>query len=312
MAALEVLHPGMLTLIQDTGRLGVAELGLSQGGPVDLHAYCWANYLVGNAMDCPQLEVTLGQASFQAQATLVCAITGADMAVTVDGEPLGFWQSFILRKGQVLKFGYARSGLRAYLAVKGGIDLPQVLGSASAVPRNQLGGIRAGDPLAQGDVLPVASGEVNCQTFKPKQAAPRYIPDYTIPVRLRVMESYQCDQFSDETKQRFYSSDYQVSQQSDRMGCRLEGPEVQADIDGIISEAIAYGAIQIPPNGQPIILLNDRQTLGGYPKLGCIARMDMPRLAQARPGTAVQFERGDWAVLRKAWQDFSQFFGLPM
>lgn len=312
MAALEVLHPGMLTLIQDTGRLGVASLGLSQGGPVDMHAYCWANYLVGNAMDCPQLEVTLGQASFQAQATMVCAITGADMAVTVDGEPLASWQSFILHQGQVLKFGYARTGLRAYLAVKGGFALPPVLGSVAAVPRNQLGGTGGGAPLAQGDQLPVAAGAPGVTDFESKQAAPRYIPDYTASVRLRVMESYQCDHFSDEVKQRFYSSDYQVSQQSDRMGCRLEGPGVQATVDGIVSEAIAYGAIQIPPNGQPIILLNDRQTLGGYPKLGCIARVDMPRLAQARPGTTVQFAHGDWRVLSKAWQDFSRFFGLQM
>ncbi|UXI02878.1 biotin-dependent carboxyltransferase family protein [Photobacterium sp. TY1-4] len=302
----------MLTLIQDTGRLGVAELGLSQGGPVDLHAYCWANYLVGNAMNCPQLEVTLGQASFRAHTDLICAITGADMVVTVDGQRQPPWQSFVVHQGQVLKFGYARDGLRAYLAVKGGFDIPRVLGSASAVPRNQLGGLKAGTALAEGDVLPVTHGEINDHAFQPKRAAPRYIPDYSAPVRLRVMESYQCDHFSEQAKQRFYASAYQISQQSDRMGCRLEGPAVEAEINGIISEAIAYGAIQIPPNGQPIILLNDRQTLGGYPKLGCIARMDMPRLAQARPGTAVQFVRGKWSALSKEWQDFSQFFGLPM
>ncbi len=140
MASLEIIHPGMLTLLQDVGRLGVGDQGLSQGGAVDLHAYCWANYLVGNGMDCPQLEITLGQACFKARGDLICALTGADMGATLDGEPLAFWQSFLVRDGQEIKFSYSRSGLRAYLAVKGGFKASKVLGSVSTVMRNDMGG----------------------------------------------------------------------------------------------------------------------------------------------------------------------------
>lgn len=311
MASLEIIHPGMLTLLQDVGRLGVGEQGLSQGGAVDLHAYCWANYLVGNAMDCAQLEITLGQACLKAQGDMICALTGADMGVTLDGKPIALWQSFLVKDGQEIKFAYPRSGLRAYLAVKGGFNVPAVFGSVSTVVRNQLGGLQAGRALQKEDSLFVES-TVETDNFEPRLAPSRYIPDYSAPIYLRVIESYQCNRFSAESKQQFYQGVYTVTQQTDRMGCRLEGPAVAGDIGGIISEAIAYGAIQIPPNGQPIVLLNDRQTLGGYPKLGCIARVDMPRLAQAMPGAAVRFSIGDLELLQQEWQDFSLFFGLPI
>ncbi|WP_075763314.1 biotin-dependent carboxyltransferase family protein [Photobacterium proteolyticum] len=311
MASLEVIHPGMLTLLQDVGRLGVGEQGLSQGGAADLHAYCWANYLVGNAMDCSQLEITLGQACIKAQGDMICALTGADMGATLDGEPITLWRSFLVRDGQVIKFACSRSGVRAYLAVKGGFKVPAVFGSVSTVVRNEMGGIQAGRALHKEDSLPVES-TVDTDSFEPRLAPSRYIPDYSAPIYLRVIESYQCNRFSAESKQQFYQSIYTVTQQTDRMGCRLEGPVVAGDIGGIISEAIAYGAIQIPPNGQPIVLLNDRQTLGGYPKLGCIARVDVPRLAQAMPGTAVRFSTGNLEQLQQEWQDFSLFFGLPI
>ena len=312
MASLEIIHPGMLTLLQDVGRLGVGDQGLSQGGAVDLHAYCWANYLVGNGMDCPQLEITLGQACFKARGDLICALTGADMGATLDGEPLAFWQSFLVRDGQEIKFSYSRSGLRAYLAVKGGFKASKVLGSVSTVMRNDMGGIESGRALEKSDRLEVASISIAEQDFDFQQASARFIPDYAAPIQLRVIESYQCDYFSAESKQQFYQDVYKVTQQTDRMGCRLEGPAVGGEIDGIISEAIAYGSIQIPPNGQPIVLLNDCQTLGGYPKLGCIARVDMPSLAQAMPGKEVRFVAGNLEELRQEWQDFSLFFGLPI
>lgn len=308
------MRPGMLTLIQDVGRLGVGEQGLSQGGAVDLHAYCWANYLVGNPMDCPQLEITLGQASFRARGDIVCALAGADMAATLDGQPVVPWQSFQMREGQTLTFAYPRAGLRAYLAVKGGLNVPPILGSASTVVRNNIGGIEAGRALQQGDELTIVhSVKTDALTgFKPRYTAPRFVPDYCEAVRLRVIESYQCSSFPAASKKAFYRSAYKLTQQTDRMGCRLEGPPVKGALEGIISEGIAYGAIQIPPNGQPIILLNDRQTLGGYPKFGCVARVDMPKLAQARPGQEVRFMSGDLASLQQEWQCFSRFFNLPI
>ncbi|MGF1756705.1 biotin-dependent carboxyltransferase family protein [Photobacterium sagamiensis] len=308
----------MLTLLQDIGRLGVAQQGLSQGGAVDLHAYCWANYLLGNEMVCSQLEITLGQASFRADSDLFCAIAGADLGATLDDQPIAPWQSFHVQKGQTLAFGYPKAGLRAYLAVGGGFQIPPVLGSVSAVVRNKMGGLRSGQPLEVGDKLSVASMETlqqaqqqRCARHSGQSIPPRYIPDYNTPLQLRVIESYQHALFSAEEKDRIYQNAYKLTQHSDRMGCRLEGPAVATQLDGIVSEGIAYGAIQIPANGQPIILLNDRQTLGGYPKLGCVARVDMPKLAQAMPGKEIQFLRGDLDTLVQEWQQFSRFFGLP-
>lgn len=314
MATLEVIRPGMLTLVQDVGRLGVGEQGLSQGGAADIHAYCWANYLVGNEMACPQLEITLGQASFRAQGDLICALSGADMGATLDGEAVAPWQSFLMRDGQTLTLAYPRSGLRAYLAFSGGLDMPATLGSTSTVVRNSLGGIESGRPLQQGDILTIGGRQKAGAVagFKPQFTAPRFIPDYSAPVRLRVIESYQYRNFPAESKQAFYCSTYRITPQTDRMGCRLQGTAVKGELDGVISEGIAYGAIQIPPNGQPIILMNDRQTLGGYPKLGCVARVDMPRLAQAMPGHEVCFLKGDLESLQQEWLGFSRFFDLPI
>ncbi|WP_299014243.1 biotin-dependent carboxyltransferase family protein [uncultured Photobacterium sp.] len=313
MATLEVIQPGMLTLIQDVGRLGVGGQGLSQGGAMDLHAYCWSNYLVGNEMDCPQLEITLGQAQFEAHGDMVCAIAGADMAATLDGMPIAPWQSFLVKDGQVIKFHHSREGLRAYLAVKGGFNVPKVLGSSSTVVRNGVGGVKPGMPLQKGDCLVVRNGVdlLPEKCFKSLITPARFIPDYRQQLQLRVIESYQCDHFLKASKQHFYQGVYKVTQQTDRMGCRFEGPKVLGGSNGIISEGIAYGAIQIPPNGQPIVLLNDRQTLGGYPKLGCIARIDMSRLAQARPGQEVQFIKGNMDDLLQQWLIFSRFFALP-
>ncbi|MBV1841518.1 5-oxoprolinase subunit C family protein [Photobacterium ganghwense] len=311
MAGLDIIHPGMLTLIQDLGRFGVADQGLSQGGAIDLHASCWANYLVGNEAGAAVLEITLGQAEIRFQSDCLFAVTGAAMPLTLDGEAIENWQCVQAKQGQTLKFGYARSGLRAYLAVRGGLDLPLVLGSRSAVVRNQIGGLKAGQPLAAGDRLHLNHAQVApVNELAGRQAAARFVPDYAGPVSLRVVESYQHHAFHDAEKARFYSSEYTVSQETDRMGCRLSGPAVHPSMDGIISEGIALGAIQIPPNGQPIVLFNDRQTLGGYPKIGCVARMDLPRLAQARPGTTVTFRRANLDDVQQEWIAFSRFFGL--
>lgn len=312
MAALVVQHPGMLSLLQDLGRLGVAEQGLSQGGAVDLHAACWANYLVGNMASAAVIEITLGMAQFIAVEDCTLALTGAPMQPLLDDIPMESWQCVFMRAGQTLKLGGARHGLRAYLAVQGGFLAPDVLGSCATVVRNQLGGLSHGQPLVTGDRVPFAYASPDpTMLSRHRQTPSRFIPDYSQPITLRVIESYQAAAFQAVEKAQFYASHYTVSQETDRMGCRLSGPAIQAEIDGIISEGIALGSIQIPPDGQPIVLLNDRQTLGGYPKLGCVARVDIARLAQAAPGTSVQFIQGDLAVLSEEWRQFSRFFGLP-
>ncbi|MCF7363757.1 urea amidolyase [Vibrio diazotrophicus] len=311
MSGLQVMSSGMLSLIQDLGRYGVARHGLSAGGPADLHAHCWANQLLDNPSNASVLEITMGNASFLALDDILISLTGADTNPQVDGESIATWRSFLLRKGQTLKLGYAKTGFRSYLAVAGGIDAPKVFGSSATVVRNQLGGlgVQSGRAIQKGDILPV------CKTYtndgKPFNWVPRlFIPKYSDEVSLSVIESYQSHLFSRQAKQTFYANPYQISDKSDRMGIRLQGNPVQMDLSGVISEGIAYGSIQFPSNGQPIILLNDRQTLGGYPKIGCVSRMSLMKLAQARPGSLIHFYRGDIERETEAYCEFMKFFSL--
>lgn len=314
MNGLQVLSPGMLSLIQDLGRYGVARYGLSVGGPVDLHAYCWANKLLSNLADSPVLEITMGNASFKALNDMTLSVTGADTKPFVNGAPISSWRSFVLRKGQTLKLGYAKSGFRAYLAVSGGFDLPKVFGSVAAVTRNNIGGLadRPGSALQKNDIIPVKEQESFLDGSETKSCwVPRYfIPKYADELSLAVIESYQAEQFSNQAKQTFYSKPYLISDKSDRMGIRLQGEPVNCSMNGVISEGIAYGAIQVPSNGQPIILLNDRQTLGGYPKIGCVSKMSLMKLAQARPGSKLNFYRGDIESETAAYRQFMKYFAI--
>jgi allophanate hydrolase len=301
----------MLSLIQDLGRYGVARHGLSAGGPADLHAHCWANQLLDNPSNASVLEITMGNASFLALDDILMSLTGADTNPHVDGEPMATWRSFLLRKGQTLKLGYAKTGFRCYLAVAGGFDTPKVFGSSATVVRNQLGGVgdEPGRALQKGDLLPASRSYTNGD--KPFNWVPRlFIPKYSDEVSLSVIESYQSHLFSRQSKRTFYANRYQISDKSDRMGIRLQGEPVQMDLSGVISEGITYGSIQFPSNGQPIILLNDRQTLGGYPKIGCVSRMSLMKLAQARPGSTIHFYRGDIELETKAYGEFMRFFSL--
>lgn len=300
---LTVIRPGVQSSLQDLGRYSYAKQGLSQGGAMDLHAYCWVNKLLENPMHCPALEIVIGMADFLAESDLNLAITGADMQAEVDGVAIGNWCSFNMHQGQLLKFKPSRTGMRAYLAVAGGFSVSPTLGSVSTVVRNQLGGIDGG-LIKTGDDLPAGPQELTDGVHVPH----RFVSHYPDKIEVRVIESYQSDSFFNSEKEKFYRSEYTVSQDSDRMGARLAGPSIQIPLGGIISEGIALGAIQFPPDGQPIILLNDRQTLGGYPKLGCVAKVDLPKLAQARPGTVVRFTPISLSKAREQWWEFTRFF----
>lgn len=307
-AGLLVEKPGPLSLIQDFGRFGLGHIGITQGGPVDSYAYNWANYLLGNPVNCSTIEITLGNASFIALHNCHLAICGGDLNATVDGERISNWSDFNLKKGQQLRFGMPKNGLRAYLAVKGGFGISEHLGSASTVTRESLGGLDAkGSPIKSGDILPFAPHQLS--QHKPRQITFRFKPDYNLPVKLRVIESYQNEDFDDKVLEAFYSSEFTISPDSNRMGYRLEGNTIQPPYNGVLSEGIALGAIQIPDDGNPIVLLNDHQTIGGYPKIGCVARIDLPRLAQAKPGQKVEFVKGDRWKLQDLWCQWAQFFG---
>lgn len=306
-AALRVIKPGQLSLIQDFGRFGLSHIGITQSGPVDDYAYSWANHLLGNEVNLPTLEITLGQAEFKIEHACMLAIAGGNLSATLDGKPIGNWLTFSAQAGQTLKFGLPKNGLRSYLAVRGGFVVSTHLGSVSTSLKETLGGLsQNGEPLQAGSALSFQPHSID---NKPTHITFRYKPDYDLPLKLRVIESYQIDSFDPEIVEQFYRSDFTVSQHADRMGYRLNGSTISPPSEPILSEGIALGAIQIPPDGQPIILLNDRQTIGGYPKIGCVARIDLPRLAQAKPGQKVQFVRGDLRGLQEVWSQWALFFG---
>ncbi|USD98816.1 allophanate hydrolase [Vibrio coralliilyticus] len=304
--AITVVKPGQQTLIQDFGRFGLAHLGITQGGPVDDYAYSWANHLLGNTTNCASLEITLGQAEFLIHSKCEMSIAGGDLNARLDGKPLENWSTFVARQGQTLTFSLPKNGLRAYLAIKGGFTVTPQLGSCATVTRDQLGGSQSGNPVQAGEVIGFKPHDVRA---KPLQMTFRYKPDYNLPLELRVIEGYQINDFSKDAVSSLYNQEFTVSQLVDRMGYRLCDSKVIPPDKEYLSEGIALGAIQIPPNGEPIVLLNDRQTIGGYPKIGCVARIDLPRLAQAKPGQKVRFVRGDLLGLQDVWCQWAKFFG---
>ncbi len=301
----------MFSQLQDGGRYGVAKQGLSQGGCCDEIAAGWANYLLKNRSDSCLLEITFGQSEFFAECDCQLALTGADMQAVIrhsSGQKTVQRnnRSFIVKRGESLQLGFARSGMRAYLAVQGGFQIAQQYASNSTVARNAIGGLNGdGGQLQAGDRLAILPQRIEQHQFvMPSQ----YVPNYEQSVTIGVIESYQVDTFTAAQKKQFYSGEYCISAQSDRMGMRLTGEPLAGDLKGIISEGIALGSIQIAADGLPIILLQDRQTLGGYPKIGCVARSDLSLLAQQSVGKKVRFKPVSLDAAQLRYQQRLAFF----
>ncbi|WP_252180367.1 biotin-dependent carboxyltransferase family protein [Endozoicomonas sp. 4G] len=283
---LRVLKPGILSLIQDRGRQGFQDIGVSPGGPMDEHAFLWGNRLLDNASECAQIEITIGQFSCEFLADTVIALTGADISAQLNSRPIRNWESINVCGGDTLSLAGARSGLRTYLAVSGGFTVPEVLKSCATVMRDQLGGLDGqGSPLREGDRVPYSPRQKRITRRVPED----FIPVYKQDVTLEVIPGYQYELFDPQERRRFFGKTYTLSKQMDRMGYRLEGEAIHCQNTRLISEGIALGAIQIPADGQPIILMRDRQTIGGYPKIGCITARSLRVLAQCQPGARIQF-----------------------
>lgn len=284
-----VIKPGLLTTVQDRGRLGFRAFGLSPGGAMDSLAARVANLLAGNGPDAALLEMTLLGGTFRFQSRAYVAVCGADMDGRLNGVPVRNWSAFAVPAGGELTFGHAAHGCRAYLAVRGGICLPPVLGSRATFLRAGIGGF-GGRALRVADLIPFAkqSGAMPGPRFLPAQL----VPDYPDEIRLRVLPGPQDDLFTPEGVRTFFSSVYTVTPRNDRMGYCLSGPPIRhrsgADI---ISDALCAGAVQVPGDGLPLIMTADHQTTGGYAKIGAVIGPDLFRLAQARQGTRVRFVR---------------------
>lgn len=295
IAALKVVRAGLFDTLQDLGRRGFMALGMPTAGAMDRVALTLANALVGNAANVAGLEIGVMGPDLLVEADSVgVALVGPLSATLIEGpdaspKPIESDRSHLLKRGQTLRLGMVEGSSTAYLAVAGGFALPPFMGSLSTYPRAGVGGFE-GRKLAAGDALPLARDHAASGDDR-KLAAPF---DYgSGPVR--IVWGPQEEYFTDKGRRTFVGSDYRVSKEADRMGIRFEGPTIEHAVSvakggaDIISDGIGPGAIQVPGAGLPIVLLADRQTVGGYPKIATVASVDLPRLGRLLPGQTVRF-----------------------
>jgi antagonist of KipI len=302
--SLRILRPGLLTTVQDLGRPGYQHLGVVVSGAMDALALRGANLLVGNDEGAAGLEITLLGPTIRFESEQLIALTGADLSPTLDGQPMPPHRPVAVRAGTVLAFGAARAGCRAYLAVAGGLAVPLVLGSRATYLRAALGGWH-GRALLAGDELPVGQptaasqqlrGVLALATASRAWAAARWTPGPLLCPRpqpvplLRALRGPEYAQFTLASQQAFWRELFLLTPAADRMGYRLQGPGLtRATPPELLSSAVTLGTVQVPPGGQPIVLLADAQTTGGYPRLAQVITADFSALAQARPGQQLRF-----------------------
>ncbi|QKG52310.1 biotin-dependent carboxyltransferase family protein [Hymenobacter sp. BRD67] len=303
--SISVLKPGLLTTVQDQGRFGYQQAGLVVSGALDAVALCTANLLVGNPETAAGLECTLRGPTLRFDTDALLALTGAELAARINGQPVPTSRPVAVRAGTVLTFDAPPRGGRAYLAVAGGVAVPMVLGSRATYLRAALGGFQ-GRALRAGDELPVgewsATGAHLFAALRPANprgwaaaswwadaAQPRAQP--TDALLVRALPGPEYEQFTPESQQNFWAQTFGVTTETDRMGCRLSGPALTRHTAAeLLSSAVTFGTVQVPAGGQPIVLLADCQTTGGYPRLVQVISADLGRLAQALPGIHLRFQ----------------------
>jgi antagonist of KipI len=300
-----VIRPGLLTTVQDRGRRGYQQYGVSVGGAMDPIAARIANILVGNPENAAVLETTLHGPSLRFDCDALVAICGGDLAATIDSAAVPMWRPVWIRKDTTIEFGQARTGCRAYVAVAGGIDVPSVLNSRGTYLRASIGG-HEGRALKAGDVLPIgASGATVLETMPqllPREStqamsparwnAESYAPLYTDHPTVRVLLGLELDWLDAESQRALLGSTFEITPQSDRMGYRLFGPQLSlAQPREMFSGPVCAGTIQLPKSGQPILLMADCATTGGYARVAHVASVDLPLVAQARPASRIRFQK---------------------
>lgn len=295
---ISVLKPGLYSTVQDSGRPGLRAFGMPVAGAMDRFAHAVANLLAGNEPAAATLELTLVGGTFRFERAVLAALAGADMQARLDGQGLPPWSSFRAPAGSTLALGPVAAGVRCYLAVRGGFDVPAVLGSRSTYVRARVGG-HLGRRLEAGDTLPVGRGRG--RTPLPRALPPGLVPPCGGELRLRALPGPQDDRFHPQAIETFYGATWTVSPHNDRMGYRLDGPPVR-HLEGadIVTDPLVPGAVQVPGNGLPIVLMVDCQTAGGYAKIATVIGPDLRRLAQARAGDRVRFARVTHAAALRA------------
>ena len=292
-----VIQPGFLSTVQDLGRTGYQAFGVPESGAMDKEAAMIANMLTGNHENSPVIEVTVMGLELEFSDSVQIAITGGNLRPVIDGRPAEMYQTITINAYSRLSFTGVQSGARAYIGFAGHLLIDPVMGSCSTYLRGNFGGYQ-GRKLQKDDVLQIKTKHV-----QEKQVSCRIIPDYQRS-ECRVLLFREQEAFSGKGISSFLAGEYEISNQSDRMGFRLEGPAI-AHRKGpdIISAAISFGAIQIPGHGQPIIMMADRQTVGGYTQIGCVISVDLPLLAQSLPGKKISFKE---VSLREAQELYRQ------
>ncbi len=312
---LEIVKPGVLSLLQDYGRYGMQHYGITNSGPMDEHAYLWANKLLNNHFNSSLVEICMGGFEARFSQSTVISICGANLLPTLNRSPIKIWQTHTVKEGDVLRFGGAKSGLYAYLAISGGFNVESQLSSCSTVMREHLGGLnKNGEKLAAGDLIAYQKRNIKREgNIAPYSViVPEVgVPNYTDEVTLRFIPNLSENGCGQAIINEFIQQTYRVSNDMSRMGYRLQGEVALTDSNqNIISQGISTGFIQLPKDGQPIVLMKDRQTIGGYPLLGCVAHLDLSKLSQSKPGTKVSFTPVEIQQLETELLNYQRFFDV--
>jgi antagonist of KipI len=303
--SIKVIRPGLLASMQDLGRFGFQKYGVINSGAMDSASLRIANLLVGNEEEEAAIEVTLMGTSLLFEEDLLISITGGDLSPVIDGEAVPQWRPVYIKKGSVLQFKACKSGCRSYVAVSGGFAIPEVMNSKSTYLRGGIGGYE-GRALQTGDTLhsnhlPQKMNSL-FQHLKSKCQSRLFIATawyvnsahFSKSIQasmLRVIRGAEFDLFTLSSQSQFFEQDFQITPKSDRMGYRMSGPilELEESFE-LLSEAVSHGTIQVPQDGNLIILLADRQTTGGYPRIAHVATVDLPIIAQLKPGENIRFK----------------------
>ncbi len=303
---LRVLKPGLLTTVQDLGRYGYQKYGVIVSGAMDSFALRMCNLLVGNEEKDPALEITATGPTIEFMEDTLIALCGGDMSPSINSMVIPRWRPLLVRRGSTLGFGGLKSGCRVYMSVAGGIHVPEVMGSGSTYLRAAIGGLE-GRALVAGDVLTPGSysaqairrlnglASIRAEQDQPFTAAPWFVSSDLLPAYgagiVRIVRGREFELFTEESRDDFFKGLYYVTPRTDRMGYRLSGPSLTlSEPLEMTSGAVNAGTIQVPPEGQPLVLMADRQTTGGYPQIGHAVTVDLPVLAQLRPGDRLKFQ----------------------
>lgn len=290
MGRVKIVNPGFFTTVQDSGRIGYQKYGIPEGGVMDMFSYRIANILVDNEEDEAVLEITMIGPNVEFLDSMTISITGGNLSPCINNEEVNMWESININKGDILSFNKLKSGCRAYIAFNGSINVNKFLNSRSTLTRSKWNSV-LGSCLKSKDVLTILnSGTQENKKIIPKQYIMYYVNE-TNKHNVRVIIGPQYDHFTEGGIASFLNEEYIVTDKSDRMGVRLQGHIINHIHNGdIISEGITLGSIQVTNDGQPVIMMVDRQTTGGYAKIANVVSVDLYKIAQAKPGDKISFE----------------------